>query len=375
MAAAAFYDLDGTLVRTNLVHAFAYNAQNQQGLWRSLVRTTTTLASVPLFAAADFYSRRLFNDVFFRRYQGESEDRLRYLAEELFENVIRPSIFPGAYELIDKSKRLGLRQVLVTGALDLTVLPLARHLGIDDWVTNRLEYVEGKATGRLLPPVMAAATKASWMRVYAETRGAEPLRLLQLLGQHERPAHAVGGGTSHGGEPRLPPAQHGPATRLADSGSAGRDRMRAMREREPKTPARADAPAQRGRPGRLHRHQLRPPDHVLGRGLCCSRTCRSARGSSTRSRRIEGLVNPGAAIRYALNHPLEAEPLYAQLMPGMQVTIAVDDICLPLPPMATPDIRQTVLEIVLELLDANGVDDVDIDHRQLAAPAHDRRPR
>jgi HAD superfamily hydrolase (TIGR01490 family) len=170
-AAAAFYDLDGTLVRTNLVHAFAYNARNQQGVIASLIRTATTLASVPLFAAADFYSRRLFNDVFFRRYTGESEDRLRYLADELFDNVIRPSIFPGAYELIDKSKRLGLRQVLVTGALDLTVLPLARHLGIDEWVTNRLEYVEGKATGRLLPPIMAAATKASWIRVYAEREG------------------------------------------------------------------------------------------------------------------------------------------------------------------------------------------------------------
>jgi hypothetical protein len=75
---------------------------------------------------------------------------------------------------------------------------------------------------------------------------------------------------------------------------------------------------------------------------------------------IEGLANPGAAIRYALNHPLDTEPLYAQLMPGMRVTIAVDDISLPLPPMATPDIRQTVLEIVLELLAANGVDDVHI---------------
>src|SRR3954463_13412558 len=75
---------------------------------------------------------------------------------------------------------------------------------------------------------------------------------------------------------------------------------------------------------------------------------------------IEGLANPGAAIRYALNHPLDAEPLYAQLMPGMRVTIAVDDISLPLPPMATPDVRQTIIEILLELLDANGVDDVHI---------------
>ena len=67
---------------------------------------------------------------------------------------------------------------------------------------------------------------------------------------------------------------------------------------------------------------------------------------------IEGLHNPGAAIRYAINHPLDADPLYAQLAPGMRVTIALDDISLPLPPMRTPDIRQTILEILLELLDA-----------------------
>lgn len=73
---------------------------------------------------------------------------------------------------------------------------------------------------------------------------------------------------------------------------------------------------------------------------------------------IEGLANPGAAIRYALNHPLGTDPLYAQLMPGMRVTIALDDISLPLPPMTTPDVRQTIVEILLELLDANGVDDV-----------------
>jgi HAD superfamily hydrolase (TIGR01490 family) len=168
MAAAAFYDLDGTLVRTNLVHAFAFTARNQQGLLKSVAKTVYTLASVPMFLAADFWNRRLFNDLFFVRYKGESEDRLRSMAQDLFDTVLKPSIFPGAYELIDKSRQLGLRQVIVTGALDLTVAPLARHLKIDDYVTNRLEFVDGYATGRLLPPIMAAATKASWMRIYAE---------------------------------------------------------------------------------------------------------------------------------------------------------------------------------------------------------------
>ena len=75
---------------------------------------------------------------------------------------------------------------------------------------------------------------------------------------------------------------------------------------------------------------------------------------------IKGLPNREAAIRYALNHPHGCDPLFAQLEPGMQVTIAVDDISLPLPPMATPDIRQTVLEIVLDMLPGHGVDDVHI---------------
>ena len=73
--------------------------------------------------------------------------------------------------MIEKSRSLGLSQVLVTGAFDTTVAPLARHLKIDDWITNRLEFVDGFATGRLLPPVMANASKASWIRSYAEKEG------------------------------------------------------------------------------------------------------------------------------------------------------------------------------------------------------------
>lgn len=73
---------------------------------------------------------------------------------------------------------------------------------------------------------------------------------------------------------------------------------------------------------------------------------------------IQGLPNPRAAIRYAINHPLGCDPLYAQLEPGMKITIALDDISLPLPPMKPPDIRQTVLEVLLEMLSDHGIDDI-----------------
>ena len=44
----------------------------------------------------------------------------------------------------------------------------------------------------------------------------------------------------------------------------------------------------------------------------------------------------------------------------MKVTIAIDDISLPLPPMRRPDVRERVLTIVLDLLADHGVDDVEI---------------
>ncbi len=75
---------------------------------------------------------------------------------------------------------------------------------------------------------------------------------------------------------------------------------------------------------------------------------------------VDGLKDVDAAIRYAINHPFGCEPLYAKLRPGMKVVIAVDDISLPLPPMRRPDIRARVLNIVLDMLDEHGVEDIEI---------------
>src|SRR5207245_4606584 len=87
---------------------------------------------------------------------------------------------------------------------------------------------------------------------------------------------------------------------------------------------------------------------------------------------IEELANWRAAIRWAINHPEGCDPLHAQLRPGMKVVIALDDVSLPLPPMRTPDVRQTILEIVLNLLADSGVDDV---HLLIANALHRRLTR
>jgi hypothetical protein len=65
-----------------------------------------------------------------------------------------------------------------------------------------------------------------------------------------------------------------------------------------------------------------------------------------------------AAVRRALDHPLGQEPLDRKLRPGMRVTIAFDDLSLPLPQMRGPDIRAVIMEELLERLARAGVNDV-----------------
>ena len=71
------------------------------------------------------------------------------------------------------------------------------------------------------------------------------------------------------------------------------------------------------------------------------------------------IPDPDAAIRPALLHPVgDSEPLPERLFPWMRLTICFDDISLPLPPMRRPDVRQRVIEAVLDMAADAGVDDV-----------------
>jgi len=168
---AAFFDVDGTLVRTTIVHAFAFYAMNQGSILGTAWHTAKTVLSVPLFLATDRINRKTFNEIFYTYYRGQSEDRLETLADELFEEVLRPAVFDGTPRLIAEARRAGCRVVLVTGALDFTVRRLAEHLGADDLIANRMRFVNGVATGRVVPPIIEGAHKALAVRDYCVRHG------------------------------------------------------------------------------------------------------------------------------------------------------------------------------------------------------------
>ena len=167
MNKAAFYDLDGTLLSCNLVTMHAYYARNDRSMLKSVYQFAKVLLSVPLLFGLDLYSRSLFNVFSFRAYRGMHRDRLIGLADDLFEVTLKPSIFPQGTALIDTTRDLGYRNILVTGTLDFQIRPIALHFGFNEVICNRLEFRNHVATGLVLSPLLAENEKALSIREYA----------------------------------------------------------------------------------------------------------------------------------------------------------------------------------------------------------------
>src|SRR5262249_3285257 len=87
---------------------------------------------------------------------------------------------------------------------------------------------------------------------------------------------------------------------------------------------------------------------------------------------LPGIPDVDGAIDRALDNPLGDDPLSAKLQPGMKLTIAFDDISLPLPPMVTPDLRQRMITKVLDRCARAAVEDIHLicavaPHRKMTA--------
>lgn len=169
--AVAFYDVDGTLVDCNIVQAYLYYALRSARVGERLTRLLDLAARAPRLLATELLDRRALNENLFAAYAGLSQDRLETLAEGLYTEVIRPRIYPGARDLLERNREAGLEPVLVTGSPDFVIRPLARDWRIEHVAANRLVFHQGVATGRLRPPVLAGPEKAAWMRQFAARHG------------------------------------------------------------------------------------------------------------------------------------------------------------------------------------------------------------
>ena len=152
--------------------------------------------------------------------RGRAEDRLVVLAEELFEDVIKPNIFPRARDLIERvpprrlppGAGLGRRSTSRCGRWRATSASTTSS-------RTRSSSSNGYATGKLEKPFVAGATKADIMRDYATKHGIDLGELVGLLRQLLRLPDARRRRPPDRGQPRLPAALRRAQLRLAGARS------------------------------------------------------------------------------------------------------------------------------------------------------------
>lgn len=168
---AAFFDVDGTLVDSTIVHYYAFFRRRDMRPLAAAIWHVAFLMKCVGFIAIDKINRTWFNRVFYRGYGGLSAARTKGLADECYEKVIRPRRFAEGASCVEGHRRQGRRIVLVTGSIDFLIAPLAQALGADDVIAPALVERDGAFTGELDGPPVGEEEKARRMRRFAEAHG------------------------------------------------------------------------------------------------------------------------------------------------------------------------------------------------------------
>ena len=149
-----YWRVEGSLLELTTVRPvafFTWNAQKFTERWmrRGLVLLMAVLRPF-LYASNRAFATRVVHTVL----RGISRDRLDLLGEEYFKYKLEPHLKAAGVRKLKELVDSGAKVVLVSQGLAQVMQPLARHLGVNWVIANRMEFRDGMATGRLLDPVI-----------------------------------------------------------------------------------------------------------------------------------------------------------------------------------------------------------------------------
>ncbi|MEZ5269882.1 MAG: haloacid dehalogenase-like hydrolase [Microthrixaceae bacterium] len=113
------------MIASNVVSTYAWLAGRRLGTADRARLVARLLAEAPGLLAADRSDRSDFLRSFYRRYEGAPVEQIRADAADAMSDLLLSRSFPDALRRVREHRRLGHRTVLITGALDLVVEPLA----------------------------------------------------------------------------------------------------------------------------------------------------------------------------------------------------------------------------------------------------------
>jgi len=169
--------LDLTTVKP--VAFFTWNAQTFLQRWvrRGLVLLLAALRPI-LYGIHRVFATRVVHTVL----RGVSRDRLDLLGEEYFQYKLKPYLKPEGVRQLRELVNTGANVVLVSQVVDHVMRPLAKYLGVNWLIANRLEFRDGIATGRLLSPVIRPRGLFAWISEADPNGSRSPEQLVRDLG-------------------------------------------------------------------------------------------------------------------------------------------------------------------------------------------------
>jgi len=160
--ANAYWRVEGDLLPPDVARQALFFAGRAHGLKARVFRTLGAALTAPFVPLLDAADPRAGRRVLHALLRGISRDRLEFLGEEYVERRLVPRLRPAAVARLRHAVEAGEPVVLVSSWLQPVVRPLARRLGVSRIACNRLEYRDGRATGRLLDPIVGARGPLDW---------------------------------------------------------------------------------------------------------------------------------------------------------------------------------------------------------------------
>ena len=193
MPAAAFFDLDKTIIAKSSTLAFRHHMYKAGLLNRRMLLRMAVAQFFYVLFGADHSQMERVREALMALIKGWDSHQLEEIVSETLEDVVRPLVYAEALFLIDEHHREGRRVVIVSSSPVEIVQPLARYLGLDEVIATRAATDEdGRYTGELefysYGPTKAEALQAmadqglDLAASYAYSDSATDLPMLEAVG-------------------------------------------------------------------------------------------------------------------------------------------------------------------------------------------------
>jgi alcohol-forming fatty acyl-CoA reductase len=170
-AVVAAFDMEGTILSTNVIESYLWLRLGDLPAEDWPFEVSSVARSLPRYLGAERRDRGEFLRTFYRRYEGASVEGLRQLVDQQVSDMVLQRVSPAAVRRIRQHRAAGHRTVLITGAIEVFVRPIAPLF--DEIVATEPMQRDGRYTGFLVEPPLVGEARAAWLRRYASANGVD----------------------------------------------------------------------------------------------------------------------------------------------------------------------------------------------------------